>query len=147
MSVVHLPAHPRWHRSVHGIIALIALFVMLMPITWGPRFATAIAVSAIGVSSWWHYRRRTPSALRLDADRHLQVSAAGTEWLSVVSLQLGVIRPWLVTAILVDERGGRRPLFVPGKVLGETQHWELRRMLIAARAIGVVPEGPGRESA
>ncbi len=147
MSVVHLPTHPRWYRLVYAIIVLIALFVVFMPIAWGPRFAAAIAVLAIGVISWRHYRRRTPSVLWLDADRHLQVSREGAERLGVVGLQLGIVRPWLVTAILVDERGGRWPLFVPGWALGETHHWELRRMLIAARPLSAAPEAPVRGSA
>lgn len=140
MTSVTLPNNPVWHRLVPLLLVLLGACVLLPPIAWVPRLGAAIVIPLIGVLSWDRYRRHTPHALRLVNDHGLQVAHENLVWLDVANVRLGIVRPWLVTAILIDAEGTRWPLFVPSSAITESEHWQLRRMLIAMRPLNDADE-------
>jgi hypothetical protein len=78
------------------------------------------------------YLHRCPDALIEGPDGTLLLLTRDGQRLPVNDVGLGLVRPWLVSAVL-STPVGRVDLFVPGWALPPASHWRLRRALIGFR--------------
>lgn len=117
-----------------GYLVVIAcvLLPLAAPLAWPWRFALAALTLLVGVASWRLFLQRCPDALIEDPDGRLALLTRDGRRLRVNDVERGIVRPWLVSAVLRTP-GGRVNLWVPGWALPEQTHWRLRRALIGFR--------------
>jgi hypothetical protein len=119
-----------WHYRWWGLgVGLAGGFCLLwLPLAWSLRPAAAIAVVLASTALWSRHHRRLPQALARDATGRLRLQCRSGDWLEIERIDVGVVRPWLLSARL--HAGGRgRDLFVPGATLDRETHWRLRHLL------------------
>jgi hypothetical protein len=133
MYSIHLPLNGCLRLAAWGIILASMALVLVGHAAWPWRVAGAALVLGTGVLLWRRYQKRRPVTLRACALGGLSCTLADGREVRIAQSQLGVVRPWLVSARLRTAGGERLDLFVPGRSLGGDAHWQLRRALLAFR--------------
>lgn len=139
------PWHYRWWGLLAGVVG--GACVSALPLTWALRPVAAITFCLLSVVLWAQHWRRLPLALSQDPGGRLRLRSHAGDWLEVERIDLGVARPWLLSARL-HAGGCARDLFVPGGTLGRDAHWRLRRLVRLFREPAAreadQPQPPGR---
>lgn len=117
-----------------GYLAVLAcvLLPLVSPLTLPWRIVLAVLTLLVGLASWRSFLQRCPDALVPEPDGRLALLTRDGRRVRVNDVERGIVRPWLVSAVLRTP-GGRVNLFVPGWALPEQTHWRLRRALIGFR--------------
>ena len=134
MQGVQIPLGPELRFGGPLLIGLACLALLACPVAWPWRLILALLGVLLGVWQWHRFLRRRPVAIAPRLDRGISCELADGSKLTVREMRIGVLRPWLVSARLEGAAGERVDLFVPGRALPETAHWQLRRWLIRFRA-------------
>ena len=125
-------------RLGYLIVVACALLPLLSPLTWTWRILLSLSILGIGFGSWRKFLHRFPDALIEEPDGKLALLTRNGQRLPVNDVGLGLVRPWLVSAVLCTPVG-RFDLFLPGWALPPRSHWRLRRALLGfRRSRGVV---------
>ncbi len=121
-------------RAAFVVLGLIgAGLVLLSPVQWPWRLAWLSCWLVSNTILWRHYVRSRPTRLLLSQNRGLSCLLADGREMQVARCELGVVRPWLVSARLVGIEGHKSDLFVPRGMLQADAHWAMRRALIEFR--------------
>ena len=134
MQAVQIPLGPELRFGGPLLVVSVCLAVLACPVVWPWRLFLALLVMLVGFWQWHRFLRRRPVAIGPPLDRGISCQLADGSSLTVRELRIGVLRPWLVSARLEGVAGERVDLFVPGRALPETAHWQLRRWLVRFRA-------------
>jgi hypothetical protein len=126
-----------WHYRWWGLgVGLAGAFCLLwLPLSWPLRPVTALAFALVSVTLWSRHHQRLPLALVQDAAGRLRLRCRSGDWLEIERIDVGVARPWLLSA-RVHAGGQGRDLFVPGTTLDTETHWRLRHLLRIFRPPG-----------
>lgn len=130
------PPHYRWWGLAVGSVVAAAL--LAMPFAWPLRMGLASFAWMLAALMWEHHYRRSPTVLTMDAAGRVGMRCRSGLWLDVDDVDIGIVRPWLVSARL-RVTGSARDLFVPGRTLPPETHWQLRRLVLGFR-----PDGAGQ---
>ena len=134
MQSVQIPLGPELRFGGPLLIVVVCLALLACPVAWPWRLFLAMLGMLLGVWQWQHFLRRRPVAIEPPLDRGISCRLADGSSLTVRELRIGVLRPWLISARIEGVAGERVDLFVPGRALPETAHWQLRRWLVRFRA-------------
>lgn len=107
--------------------------VLLCPVQWPWRLASAGLVLGSGAILWKRYLSQRPRRLSLDAKGGLEAGFADGRLRQVVAIEPGIVRPWLISARLHHADGSRSELLVSARCIAEEEHWRLRRWLVGFR--------------
>jgi hypothetical protein len=141
MRAIDLPLTRCMRFAAAGILLLGSGLVLFSRIQLPWRLACVGIILAGGQLLLQHYRRWRPVTLLVQSDGALCCVLADGRQIPVAHCQLGVVRPWLLSARLIGQRAECLELFVPGCALSRSVHWELRRALIGFRpAVSSDPE-------
>ena len=133
MLAIELPlTRATWVVAV-GLSLLGSGLVLLSRATLPWRLIWVVLLLTVAALVVQRFRRRCPVSLLVRPDGQLACVLRDGRRVAITQCELGVVRPWLVSARLTAHGAGRLDLFVPGVVLSQTAHWELRRALIGFR--------------
>ncbi len=133
MLTIELPlTRATWAAAV-GLSLLGSGLVLLSRATLPWRLIWVVLLLTVAALGVQRFRRRRPVSLLVRPDGQLDCVLRDGRRVAITQCELGVVRPWLVSARLTAHGTGRLDLFVPGVVLSQTAHWELRRALIGFR--------------
>ncbi len=133
MRAIALPLNRATWAAAVGLPLLGSGLVLLSRAALPWRLIWVLLLLTVAALVVQRFRRRRPVNLLVRPDGRLDCVLADGRRVAITQCELGLVRPWLVTARLTAHGVGQLDLFVPAAVLSKTAHWELRRALIDFR--------------
>jgi hypothetical protein len=134
MSIIPIPLGRSMRLGGPAFVLGVGALVLSCQFYWAWRLVAVSAVLAIGTLLWIRYLRRRPISMSIKPDGRIGCERADGCTFEVVRVLPGVVRPWLLSSRLLGGEGEVCDLFVPGRSLPESAHWQLRCALTRFRA-------------